>query len=72
MKVRFHKTLYSKSAINDAMEAFKDAADFSSGREDKHLVVGIEPNGPKEDYDEVIGEFINYVLGGTIAERGNP
>lgn len=72
MKVRFHKTLYSKTAIDAAVAAFSDDADFSTSRVAKHVVVDIQPKGPAEDANEVIGEFLNYVLGGTIAERGTP
>jgi len=71
MKVRFHTRLYSKTAITDAKEAFEEAADIVTSREGNHIVVEIVPKGP-EDADEVLGEFENYVLAGTIAKRGNP
>lgn len=66
--LRFHYDVYSKNAIEAAIEAFGEVA--SSELKDAAPYFEVELS-PKEDADEaeLIGEFGNYVLASTIDEK---
>lgn len=68
MKLRFHKKLYPKAAITAAVEAFEGMAKAGKPEGD-YAVVEVEPEDGA-DIQEVAGEFGNYVLGVSIALRG--
>jgi len=70
VKIRFHKKIYPRSAIDAATEAFAGTGRFTTRADGDHLVVEIEPEAPGDEA-EVRGEFSNYVLGETIALRGD-
>ncbi len=71
MHIRFHKGLYPKKAVDEAVEAFQEAATMKVSRQGEHWALSIEPGDPDVSEDELIGEFQNYVLGLAIAKRGN-
>ena len=70
MKLRFHKKLYARAAVGKAVDAFAPAAQIKTSVEGDHFVVEIDPEAPGDEA-EVAGEFSNYVLGETIALRGD-
>lgn len=67
MKVRFHKKLYSQEAVKAAVEAFSDVANITTSEKGSYVIADIETS-PTDM--EVVREFANYVLGETIAKRG--
>lgn len=71
MEIRFHKSLYPKKALEEAIEAFRDTVNAVLSKEGDYWSVFLETTEPGTTSDEVLGEFQNYVLGVTIARRGN-
>ncbi len=71
MQIRFHRGLYPRKALDEAVEAFRETASIKVSREGDHWSVTIEPTEAGVAPDEAAGEFQNYVLGLTIAQRGN-
>lgn len=71
MEIRFHKGLYPKKAVDEAADAFRETASIRVSRDGDYWSVVIEPAEAGIAPDEAAGEFQNYVLGLTIAQRGN-
>jgi hypothetical protein len=71
MKVRFHKKLYAETAVQAAVAAFAEVARVTVASQKTHVVADIQVEPPNSEI-EVAREFSNYVLGETIANRGEP
>lgn len=71
MEILFHKSLYPRKAVKEAIEAFRETAAVEMSRKGDYWCVVVEPTEPGISSDEAAGEFQNYVLGITIAQRGN-
>lgn len=65
--VRFHTTLYSASAIEQAIEVFTEHAAFERRDQDPYVEIELEPKG-EESADLLAGEFSNYALALTVEE----
>lgn len=59
MKIKFNKKIYSKKALNRAMDDFKDLMDCNLKEVDGYYVINANY---KKDYDNLEEEFSNYVL----------
>lgn len=70
MTLRFHRKVYSRSALKKAVEAFEGIAKVKVGREGEYLTADISPLDPGDDEEEIAFEFANHCLGLTIEERG--
>ncbi len=70
MRIRFHKGLYPRAALDEAVETFRETARIEVSREGDYWSVAIEPTEAGIAPDEAAGEFQNYVLGVTVAQRG--
>lgn len=71
MEIRLHKGLYPRKAVDEAVDAFRETASIRVSRKGDYWFVAIEPTEAGIDPDEAAGEFQNYVLGVTVAQRGN-
>ncbi len=71
MELLFHKNLYPRKAVDEAAEAFRETVKAWVSRKGSYWAVSIEPAEAGVSEDEAAGEFQNYVLGLTIAQRGN-
>lgn len=60
--LRFHSKLYQRRAIQAAIEAYEDFADFNLEKQDPYYVVEVSPK-EQEDAAYLPDEFANYVLG---------
>ena len=61
MEIRFNKKLYSRKAIETAIEAYKDLAEFLVTENDEYFLVNITKVNP--EMGDVVGdEFSNFVL----------
>jgi len=60
--IKFNKKIYSLAAVKQAIEEFKDLADFNFKGKDDYLEVSID-NINKEYKGILKDEFCNYVLG---------
>jgi hypothetical protein len=70
MKLLFNKSLYSKTAIREAIKGFEDYARLKLKTEGKYFVVEGEPLASEVETEDLEGEFCNYCLGMVVAERG--
>lgn len=69
MEISFNKKFYQKEAIEEAIEAYSNFADFTLSREGSNWKVTLEEVDSK--YKDIIkDEFANYVLG-TIKSSSN-
>ena len=65
-----HKKLYSRQALDAAIDAFGSLAEISLVKGDKvHFQVNFD-NISDEFGDALVDEFANYVLGLTAERRG--
>jgi hypothetical protein len=69
MTLRFHKRLYTKAAVKDAVQAFTGVARVAVRAEGDYQVVDVEAMDPA-DTGEVAGELANWALGQSIVQRG--
>lgn len=61
MEIRFNKKLYSSKAIEIAIEAYDDLAEFLLSENDEYFLVKI--SSVNSEMGDVIGdEFSNFVL----------
>ncbi len=68
VKIKFSKKLYKAIAINEAIEAYDEVADFSFKKVGNALEVEIK--NPDTDLKNIIkDEFCNYVLAGMQQHR---
>ncbi|MEB2286391.1 MAG: hypothetical protein B6D46_04035 [Polyangiaceae bacterium UTPRO1] len=59
--IRFHRTLYSEEAIEEAAAAFAGLASFSIRADGEHHVVDVSAIARDVDGD-VVAEFCNFAL----------
>lgn len=69
MELLFHRSLYSKKALEKALEEFRETAMFSMAKQGDYWVVAVEQVSEDTSLDELIGEFENYVLGAMLEQR---
>lgn len=69
MDLLFHRSLYSKKALEKALEEFRETAMFSMAKQGDYWVVAVEQVSEDTSLDELIGEFENYVLGAMLEQR---
>jgi hypothetical protein len=69
MTLRFHKKIYPRKAVTEAENAFRDLATLQVRTDGDYTVVEFEIPDMTE-LAEFAGEFRNFVLGTTIAMRG--
>ncbi len=68
MKIKFHKNLYSYSAIKDAILQFKNVAEFKVSKKENYFIVSLDKDLSALE-DNIVDEFVNYVLFLTIFKR---
>ncbi len=68
MKIKFHKNLYSYSAIKDAILQFKNVAEFKVSKKENYFIVSLDKDLSALEYN-IVDEFVNYVLFLTIFKR---
>lgn len=71
MELLFHKNLYPRKAVDQAVEAFRETVTVQVSRKGSYWAVSFDPAEAGVSEEEAAGEFQNYVLGLTIAQRGN-
>ena len=64
--VRFHRTLYTQRAINDAATTFADFASFAIDRDGDHYRVDITNINPDVQGD-IVAEFCNFALANSAS-----
>ncbi len=69
--VRFHRDLYSGTAVDAAVVAFREVANCRLLEEPGYWVVEVTPS-LDDDADQVAAELANYALGLTIEQRCVP
>lgn len=69
MDLLFHRSLYSKKALERALEEFRETAMFSMAKRGDYWVVAVDQVSEDTSLDELIGEFENYVLGAMLEQR---
>ena len=69
--LRFRRDLYSGTAVDAAVVAFREVANCRLAEEADYWVVEVTPSG-NEDPQEVAAELANYALGLTIEQRCLP
>jgi hypothetical protein len=62
MKISFNSAIYTKKVILEAIEAYKNLADFKIEYNDDIFVLNID-NIDDEIKDIIADEFANYALG---------
>jgi protein-tyrosine phosphatase len=62
MKISFNSAIYTKKVILEAIEAYKNLADFKIEYNDDIFVLNID-NPDDEIKDIIADEFANYALG---------
>jgi hypothetical protein len=68
-ELRFHRTIYSGNAVDEAVKRFGPYAEFTLREDPDHWVVQLTaPTAEREA--RVAGELSNYALGTTIKNRG--
>ena len=68
-KIKFSKTLYSKEAVDEGIEAFSHLLKCKLAEDSKHLIVVLSPlekNAEKGSINSLVDELCNYVLATTI------
>ena len=68
-ELRFHRTIYAGTAVDEAVKRFGAFATFALREETEHWVVQLEAPTPDREA-RVAGELGNYALGTTIRNRG--
>ena len=63
--LEFNKEIYAEEAISETLEIFSSYGTFIKVSEGNSIMVSIE-SGEAIEEDELVGEFSNYVLVGTI------
>lgn len=69
MTVRFHKKIYPRAAVKNAVETYGAVARVGLRLEGDYAVVTVEA-GSEADTAEVAGELQNWALGQAIVMRG--
>lgn len=69
IRLRFHRELYAGEALDEAMKAFADHADFQRAEEGTHWVVDLTARKPRLER-RIAGELGNYALGLTVRRGG--
>lgn len=69
MDLLFHRSLYSKKALEQALKEFRETAMFSMAKQGDYWVVAVDQVSEDTSLDELIGEFENYVLGAMLEQR---
>ena len=65
--LRFHRSLYSPSALDRAIELFAEHAEFERRDQDPYIEVDIRPKDAGSA-ELLAGEFGNYVLALSVEE----
>ena len=65
--MRFHKDIYSGSAIEKTLKAFGKLAFFALKEKGDYFI--LEQKNPKEQYEIIEKEFSNYALELTINDK---
>jgi hypothetical protein len=65
--VRFHRSLYAGTAVDEAVKTFARFGTFELCEEPEHWVVRVTANDPG-DQRRLIGELANYALGTSIKD----
>ncbi len=66
--VRFHRTLYTEAAINEAAATFAGLASFAVRSDGEHHVVEVSAIARDVDGD-VVAEFCNFALANSARGR---
>jgi hypothetical protein len=66
--VRFHKTLYTEDAINEAITTFEGLASFAVRADGEHHVVDLSAIARDVDGD-VVAEFCNFALANSARRQ---
>ena len=67
--LKLHHEVYSGRAVEEAANAFAEAAEVEVHQKMPYFEVSLRPKDEETDLSELRGEFANYVLALTIEER---
>ena len=68
VRVRLHRSLYTRQAIDEAAAAFADFATFAIGADGEHYVVDITGINRNVQGD-VVAEFCNFAFANTARRQ---
>ena len=68
-RLRFHRTLYSEAAIQEAIQAYGAFAKMELTEQEPYALVQVEPTSDDLDEDLLAGELANHALARSIEER---